>query len=151
MNSGEFLPIQYDIKDCNSNWMLYCLSSNEGLHLEGQGSFSLDGNIESLILKKVESLDTPQTFSLLPAFPNPFNSSTTISYDLPISAFVTLRIFDLLGHEKVVLVDQYMIAGNHKIDWESDNNFGNKAETGVYFVVIETEYFSKTQKLLLIK
>ena len=151
MNSGEFLRIQYDIKDCNSNWMLYCLSSNEGLHLEGQGSFSLDGNIESLILKKVESLDIPQTFSLLPAFPNPFNSSTTISYDLPISAFVTLRIFDLLGHEKVVLVDQYMIAGNHKIDWESDNIFGNKAETGVYFVVIETEYFSKTRKLLLIK
>jgi len=44
-----------------------------------------------------------------------------------------------------------MAAGNHKIDWESDNSFGGKVETGVYFVVIKTEYFSKTQKLLLIK
>jgi hypothetical protein len=151
MNSGESLSIQYDIKDYNNNWMLYCLSLNKGLRLEGEGSFSLDGNIESLILKKVESSGTPQTFSLLPAFPNPFNSSTTISYDLPISAFVILKIFDLLGHEKVVLVNQYMAAGNHKIDWESDNSFGGKVETGVYFVVIKTEYFSKTQKLLLIK
>ena len=44
-----------------------------------------------------------------------------------------------------------MDAGNHKIDWKSNNNFGNKAETGVYFIVLETEYFSETQKLLLIK
>ncbi|SVB63734.1 uncharacterized protein METZ01_LOCUS216588, partial [marine metagenome] len=151
MNLGQFLPIEYDIKDCNSHWVLYCLSLNQEFQLEGKGSFSLDGNIESLLLKKAESLGTPQTFSLHPAFPNPFNPSTTISYDLPISAFVTLRIFDLLGHERVVLVNQYMDAGNHKIDWKSNNNFGNKAETGVYFIVLETEYFSETQKLLLIK
>lgn len=151
ISSGNYLSIEYDIKDCNSNWVLNCLSLNKEFLLEGRGSFSLDGNIESLILKKAESLATPQTFSLHPAFPNPFNPSTTISYDLPISTFVTLRVFDLLGYEKVVLVNQYMDAGNHKIDWESNNNFGNEAETGVYFVVIETEYFSETQKLLLIK
>ena len=151
MNSGQFLPIDYNIKDCNSNWVLYCLSLNKEFQLEGMGSFSLDGNIESLILKKAESLGTPQTFSLHPAFPNPFNPSTTISYDLPISAFVTLRIFDLLGHKKVVLVNQYMDAGNHKIGWDSNNISGDIAGTGVYFIVLETEYFSETQKLLLIK
>ena len=149
MNPGKFLLIEYDVK--NSNWVLNCQSLNKEFQLEGKGKFSLDGNIEGLVLKKAESLGTPRTFSLHPAFPNPFNPSTTFSYDLPIGTFVTLKIIDLLGTERVVLVNQYMKAGNHKIDWQSNNIFSNKAETGVYFLVLETEYFSETQKLLLIK
>ncbi len=150
-NPGNYLNIEYDFTNCNSVWKLTCWSLNKEFQLTGNGSISLDGNIEGLVLKKYEFSGVPQSFSLHPAFPNPFNSSTTISYDLPFGTFVTLRIFDLLGTERAVLVNQFMEPGNHKINWESKNISGDIIETGVYFLFIETEYFSETQKLLLIK
>ncbi len=151
MNPGQFLLIEYDVKNCINDWVLTCPSLQKEVNLVGKGSFSLNGNIEGLVLKKSEFSSVPNSFSLNPAFPNPFNPLTTVSYDLPFGTFVTLRIFDLLGIERAVLVNQFMEAGNHKINWDSKNNSGDKFETGVYFLVINTEYFSEKQKLLFLK
>ncbi|MCD4737123.1 MAG: T9SS type A sorting domain-containing protein [Bacteroidales bacterium] len=66
-------------------------------------------------------------------FPNPFNSSTTISYDLPQSDFVTLKIFNLLGEEVCTLVNEFQKTGHHSIDFTPENINGN-----IFFYHLQT-------------
>ena len=79
-------------------------------------------------------------------FPNPFNPSTTIYYDIPKQSFVTLKIFDLLGREVTTLVDGDTKAGKH------ENIFNAKyLPSGVYFYQLKAGEFIQTKKMILIK
>jgi photosystem II stability/assembly factor-like uncharacterized protein len=88
----------------------------------------------------------PQEAFLLPNYPNPFNPSTTISFGLPSSAFVTLKIFDLLGREVAKLVSEPLPAGNHSRQWN-----GAGVASGVYFYRLQAGSFTATKKLILLK
>ena len=88
----------------------------------------------------------PQQIALHPAFPNPFNPATTLALDLPQSARVSLRIFDLMGREVAVLADGKMSAGHHELNWKAAG-FGS----GTYFAVLESSGTRAIQKLLLLK
>ena len=88
----------------------------------------------------------PTEYSLLQNFPNPFNPSTTIAFDLPSSAHVRLRIFDLLGREVASLVNEELSAGKHQAQWNA-----SKMSSGVYFYRIEAGQFVAVRKLVLLK
>ncbi|MBS4029493.1 MAG: T9SS type A sorting domain-containing protein [Ignavibacteriales bacterium] len=88
----------------------------------------------------------PQQYSLLSSYPNPFNPSTTIRFEIPKKSFVTLKIFDEQGKEITTLTSQQYDAGTYNFEWN-----GSKMASGVYFCKIETEYSSKTVKLSLVK
>ncbi len=88
----------------------------------------------------------PIELALESAYPNPFNSSTTIRYQLPRLEQVTIRILDVSGREVTTLINNDIQAGNHQITWNVSNE-----PTGIYFCRIETESFAKTTKLALIK
>jgi len=88
----------------------------------------------------------PAAYSLSQNYPNPFNPSTTISYELPSSSRVTLKIFNLLGQEIATLVDGQQDAGSHSLQWNAAN-----VSSGVYFYRLQTENFSQTKKLMLLK
>ena len=88
----------------------------------------------------------PQQLVLHPAYPNPFNPSTTLAFDLPQAGRVSLRVFDLLGREVAVLADGHLAAGRHVIEW---NASGQSA--GTYFAVLESPPSRFIQKLLLLK
>jgi hypothetical protein len=77
---------------------------------------------------------------------NPFNPSTLIDYQLPASAFVVLKVFDVRGREIQTLVNERQNAGNHSVRFNA-----SKLPSGVYFYKIEAGAYRDIKKLLLLK
>jgi len=93
-----------------------------------------------------ESVNYANDFSLFPAYPNPFNPSTTIKYSLPKASFVTIKIYDVLGHEVETLVNAEKSAGNYKVKFNA-----SKLTSGIYFYKMKAGIFLEVHKLLLLK
>lgn len=89
----------------------------------------------------------PESFLLFQNFPNPFNPSTTISYQLPKSGSVTLKVYDILGNEVAVLVNEERPAGYYEVEFSP---LGVLA-SGIYFYKLVLGDFSATKKLVLMK
>ncbi|MDK9701234.1 MAG: T9SS type A sorting domain-containing protein, partial [bacterium] len=89
---------------------------------------------------------SPLIYSLLEAYPNPFNSSTTISYSLPKSGTVELKLYDLTGREVATLVNQKQQTGSYRVTFD-----GKNLSSGTYFVRMQAGEFVKTQKMVLLK
>jgi hypothetical protein len=85
----------------------------------------------------------PESYDLLQNFPNPFNPSTTIRFSLPEPTNVKLSIYDVLGKEIEVLIDQHLLSGIHETIWTV-----NDLPSGIYVYRLETEKFSKFSKML---
>ncbi len=88
----------------------------------------------------------PSAFSLYQNYPNPFNPITKIKYQLPELSKVRLTVYDVLGREIKVLVDQEKPAGTYEVQFD-----GTSLPSGVYYYRIETGKYSDTKKLLLLK
>ncbi|MEO8233457.1 MAG: SBBP repeat-containing protein, partial [Ignavibacteriota bacterium] len=88
----------------------------------------------------------PTVFSLEQNYPNPFNPNTTISYQLPISGQVTLKVYDVLGDEVATLVNEENPAGFYKVEFDA-----SKLSSGIYFYKIQFEKFVETKKMILLK
>ncbi len=86
------------------------------------------------------------SYHLYQNYPNPFNPSTHIDYQLPMSTFVTLKVFDVLGKEIEILVDEHQNAGNHSVLFNASN-----LPSGVYYYRLETGMNHKIRKFLLLK
>jgi hypothetical protein len=93
-----------------------------------------------------QGTEIPKKFSLNQNYPNPFNPVTKIKFALPISGNVSLKIYDLLGNEVYVLDNSYRQAGYYEADFDASN-----LASGVYFYKLESEGFTATKKMLLIK
>ena len=85
-------------------------------------------------------------FALLQNYPNPFNPTTTISYQLPANSFTTLKVYDVLGRETAVLVNEMKNAGTYSVQWNA-----SQFSSGMYFVKMSAGNFVATKKLLLMK
>ena len=90
-------------------------------------------------------------FHLYEPYPNPFNPTTTISYDLPEQAQVTLGIYDLLGKKIKTLVNQSQDAGNKIAMWDGTDDLGRQVSAGVYLYQIQAGEFTQTRKMLFLK
>jgi hypothetical protein len=88
----------------------------------------------------------PQRFSLAQNYPNPFNPSTTIKYELPKSSHVSLSVYDILGREVSLLVNERRDAGVYEVKFD-----GSNLASGVYFYRLQAGDFVAAKKLLLIK
>lgn len=88
----------------------------------------------------------PKSFALMQNYPNPFNPSTEIKYNLPKAAFVTLRVYDVLGQEVATLVDGHQSAGYYDLSFNMD-----RYASGVYFYILRAGNFVATRKMMLIK
>jgi hypothetical protein len=98
-----------------------------------------------------ENSNTPKTFNLSQNYPNPFNPSTLISYQLPSDAYVTLKIFNVLGNEVKTLTNGFTTAGSHQVQFSA-----NELSSGVYFYTIQAnslngKQFQSTKKMILMK
>jgi hypothetical protein len=88
----------------------------------------------------------PTHFALLPPAPNPFNPSTTLSYELPVSSYVTLKIYDTAGRRITTLVKDWIPVGTHTATFD-----GGNLASGIYLAKLEAGAFTQTQKLVLLK
>ena len=93
----------------------------------------------------------PKEFRLNQNYPNPFNPSTIISYALPRNAFVSVKVYDMLGREVKTLLSDEMAAGIHTVEWKGDENGGGRASSGTYLFRIAADNFVSTKKMILIK
>lgn len=110
-------------------------------------------NIETLLLSNgngeaISFGDSviPTDFALHPAFPNPFNPSTTLQFEVPVDSRISLRIYDVSGRLVDELVNEVYSAGTHAVIW----NAGDIA-TGMYLVQFESENYRQIQKIMLMK
>lgn len=88
----------------------------------------------------------PNDYALEQNYPNPFNPSTTIRYDLPEAAFVRVVVYDTLGREVQRLVDGLQLVGTHEVTFEAAG-----LPSGVYVYRLETDSFSRTRPMVLMK
>ena len=88
----------------------------------------------------------PKEFKLDQNYPNPFNPGTIIEFALPKSAFVTLKVYNLVGEENTTLIAENLSAGIHKINWDATG-----LASGVYWYRLEAENFVQFKKLILIR
>lgn len=91
---------------------------------------------------------SPDAFSYFLAsnYPNPFNPSTTINYEVPSSMFVTLKVYDVLGREVETLVNEVKSAGKYSVTFD-----GSKLSSGVYFYRMNAGSYTSTKKAILMK
>jgi hypothetical protein len=90
--------------------------------------------------------NTPSQYSLMQNYPNPFNPSTRIVYELPVPNPVKLAVYDILGREVAVLVNEKQSAGKYGIEWNASN-----FPSGVYFYKLITSDYTETKRMVLVK
>jgi hypothetical protein len=115
----------------NSTTPLYIISVN------GKGVFLANVNIQNGEITAYELFDN---------YPNPFNPTTKIKYQLPELSKVKLTVYDVLGREVKILVNEEKPAGNYEVEFD-----GTNLPSGIYFYRIETSKFSDTKKFVLLK
>ncbi len=98
------------------------------------------------VVNVVENGLAPQEFALYQNYPNPFNPTSTIKYAISQTGFVTISIYDVLGEEIKVLVNEEQTPGNYEIIFD-----GKDLASGIYFYKIRTGEFSQIKKMVLMK
>lgn len=95
---------------------------------------------------QVTGTETPKVYALYQNFPNPFNPRTNIQFDLPKVTLTRITIYDLLGREVDVPVNQVLAAGKYNVDFDASN-----LASGVYFYKIEAGNFIEKKKMIVVK
>jgi len=93
-----------------------------------------------------KSTNLPESFLLYQNYPNPFNPNTTIDFHLPQRAFVSLKVFDLIGSEIATIISEELLAGSYSKQWNANN-----LSSGIYFYRLQADNYTETKKLLLSK
>ncbi len=111
----------------------------------GRGVWTRDASGDDPVTG-VQNNFVPSDYSLYQNYPNPFNPSTTIKFDLPVSDFVTIKVYDIAGREVTTIIDKKMSAGTHELKFD-----GSKLASGVYFYRLETPRNIEVKKMILLK
>ncbi len=119
------------------------LGPNNTLAIAGNGT---DLRVYKTSVTLVGNESTPVVYKLEQNYPNPFNPTTNIKFDIPKNTFVSLKVYDVLGKEVAVLINEERNAGSYRVDWNA-----SVYTSGVYFYKLESNGFSETKRMLLVK
>ena len=143
---------------CDPDANIYTLAENSPCL--GSGEFTQDigalGQGCTFPVAIDENPSVPNQLTLHKNYPNPFNPSTTISYELPGAGWVSLVIYDVIGRQITTLLGEDQTAGSHSFHWNARDQQGHQLEAGIYlYRILYTDdngtEFSKVQKLSLLK
>ena len=93
----------------------------------------------------------PEEFALRQNFPNPFNSVTTIAYELPERSHVEIIVYDLMGRQVRTLVDEEMGAGFHAAVWNGKDDSGRTAASGTFILQMRSGPYRAVRKMVLLR
>ncbi len=137
-NSGlGYIGIDDAVIDLNNR--IY-LATNEGVYF---------GEADSIVVS-VEENEPLTNFYLSQNYPNPFNPSTVISYRLPVSGMVMLKVYDVLGNEIATLVNEEKHPGTYEVEFSPESSIKHPA-SGIYFYQLRACDYTETKKMVLIK
>jgi len=120
------------------------------------GSYYLQGAIingitmGTIVGVEKENNTIPNNFSLR-AYPNPFNPSTSIRFEIPEFSVVSIKVFNVLGKEINLLLEENISAGEHNVQWNGKDNEENTLPSGVYFIQMKAGKYQQTIKSVLLK
>jgi flagellar hook assembly protein FlgD len=93
----------------------------------------------------------PAKNTLAQNFPNPFNPSTTIKFDMKDKGIVTLKVYNVAGQLVRTLVNEVRPAGSYTEPWNGLNDRGSAVASGIYFYKMETNGFTATKKMVMLR
>ena len=102
--------------------------------------------LENFNKEKVDEQLVIREFKLYNNYPNPFNPSTIIIFEIPSDSYVTLRVYDILGNEIVTLINEEKTTGAYEVNFDA-----RSFSSGIYFYTITAGSFRTTKKMLLVK
>lgn len=118
-----------------------------GFNIGGFGPWSSVWNfVTGLVGINLISTVIPKSYNLYNNFPNPFNPSTKIRFDIPSSSHVILKVYDVLGRLVSQIADLELTPGTYETIWNADN-----IASGIYFYRLETDKFTAVKKMLYVK
>ncbi len=95
--------------------------------------------------------ELPKQYALSQNFPNPFNPETEINYELPENSKIILKIYNIRGQEVRTLVNEFQKAGIYSLRWDGKSSEGLPVSSGVYLYRLESEKFTLTHKMVLMR
>ena len=144
-NAGVNWVMQQRLTDITIR-SVYFKNNNTGWLIGESGSIFYTENCGGLTGVNSHSKTQPVDYILYQNYPNPFNPSTKIKFDIPKSSIVRIIIYDILGKEITMLVNEKLSAGQYEVNWD-----GSNYPSGVYFYKLVTDEFSDVKRMLLIK
>ena len=157
-NSG----FEVERKSQGGAWNTLGFVRGNGTTTEAQSYSFLDNSASGKVQYRLKQLDfdgqfeyspvievdagLPKQFALAPNYPNPFNPTTVINYQLPVAGNVSLKIYDVLGKEVMTLVNGRQEAGTYNFNFNA-----NHLASGIYFYRLQAGSFVETKKMMLVK
>ena len=117
-----------------------------GAYVDEQNGYDIFGTITQIDITGIDIIETSLPEFYASVYPNPFNESTIIHYNLPELSHVTLDIYDILGRKVETLINHRQTSGAYQVIW----NASDKA-SGAYFYRFQTDEYSETKKMILLK
>jgi photosystem II stability/assembly factor-like uncharacterized protein len=121
------------------------VNSNTGWIVGFNGMILYTSNGGMTWIKPISN-EIPSDFKLYQNYPNPFNPTTKIIFSLPENSFASLIVYDMLGREMEILLNEQLGAGTYEAEWNAANE-----PSGTYFYKLETDNFTQTRKMVLLK
>jgi hypothetical protein len=151
VNATELDSISYTFDGLVENTAYYWrVSAN---NVAGTGSFSPVWHFSTAAAVAVDQADNsvPQKFALLPAYPNPFNPVTSITFHLPENSEISLIVLNTRGQVMREIVHDYRKAGKYTVRWDGRDRRHVDAPSGMYICLLKTENRFFIQKMLLMR
>jgi hypothetical protein len=109
-----------------------------------------DGSVFTLSRNPISNINETDplavSFSLEQNYPNPFNPSTKITWHSTVSANQSIKVYDVLGNEIAILVDEFRVSGTYEVEFHPGD-----LPSGIYFYRLQAGDFIQTKKMILIK
>jgi hypothetical protein len=145
--------------DTTYNWTVPNFQTNSGQIKVIQDNITWHEDYSDIsgdfTINATTGIDDPETtaelFLLYPAFPNPFNPTTTIRYDLSEGTRVSLTIYDITGAKVRTLVDDFQTQGEKSVQWDGRNDQGRIVSSGVYFYRMQAGNEVRLNKVTFLK
>ena len=151
ISSREFINNVFEQTPGNGVTVRFSVSATDGID-----TVKISGDDRVLYVNRYEFLSTetkgmPTEFALHENYPNPFNPSTTLRFDLPELSDVNVIIYNMIGQKVKTYNMQNISAGHHSIKWNATNDLGDPVSAGVYLYQLQTKDFVNTRKMILLK
>ncbi|HQJ46585.1 MAG TPA: endonuclease, partial [Ignavibacteriaceae bacterium] len=117
----------------------------------GSKQINLSGIGKDNAVNMNDEIQQPLTFTLSQNYPNPFNPSTKISWQSSVGSWQTLKVYDVLGNEVAILVNEYKPAGSYEVEFNGHSDEGQTLSSGIYFYKIQCDDFVAVKKMVLLK
>ena len=148
----ENLQIDYSLIG-EGDWVLTDMSSGQEVLLNSKGlniRFVIEPTSHMSLRKK--GMDIPESYSLYPAFPNPFNPETTLRFTVPNeNQSISLNIINIRGQQIKTLISGDVAPGIYTVSWNGTDWNNKDVSAGIYFGVLNTDLGTKIQKLIMLK